>query len=113
MIRTPQTVIRRSPGQEIRGRWVEGQELPPETILASVQPANAGDYDTLEATNSGRRIERVVRVYTDALLPVAGADDTNGAILVWEGERYLFIAISPWRTTVLKHYRYLASKELP
>lgn len=112
MIRTPQTIFRRAEGhRDANGRWVEGGETP-DTITASVQPASLGDYDELRATNAGRRLEKVVRVYTDALLNVAGHDLTNGDVLSWEGERYLIIAVSPWRTTLLRHYRYWASKEL-
>lgn len=111
MIRTPQQIMVRSEGQRTEGRWVDGEETPA-TIMASVQPATLGDHDTLRATQGGRRIERVVRIYTDARLNVAGENKTNGDHLLWEGERYLIIAISPWRTTILRHYRYLASKEL-
>jgi len=111
--RKPQTIITRQPGQRINGRWVEGGENAPTTILASVQPATLADYDQMQAEPGGRRIERMVRVYTSARLNVAGEDDRNGALLVWEGERYLFVAVSPWRSTALKHYRYLAALERP
>ncbi|WP_237173039.1 hypothetical protein [Paracandidimonas lactea] len=107
-IRTPQTIIPRSEGSRVNGIWQDGADLPAITILGSVQPATKGDYDQLQAEQSGRRIERLVRLYTDARLPVAGEDRTNGAILLWEGERYLLVAVSPWRSTALKHYRYLA-----
>lgn len=111
--RKPQTVIPRGPGGWVGGRWVDGEELPPTTILASVQPATTSDYDQMRAEPGGRRIERMVRVYTNARLDVAGEADTNGAILIWEGERYLFVAVSPWRSTALAHYRYLAALEDP
>lgn len=111
--RKPQTIITRQPGSFIKGRWVDGAENPPTTILASVQPATSGDYDQMRAEPGGRRIERLVRVYTRARLDVAGESDRNGAILLWEGERYLFVAVSPWRSTALRHYRYLAALEAP
>lgn len=112
MIRTPQQVLIRTPGhRDENERWVEGSETS-DTILASVQPATSGDYDELQSTQAGRRIERVVRVYTGSRMNVAGEDLVNGDILLWEGSRYIFVAVSPWRTTALKHYRYLASKEL-
>lgn len=111
--RKPQTIFTRQPGQYINRRWVDGAEDPPTTIMASVQPATAADYDQMQAEPSGRRIERMVRVYTSARLDVAGESNRNGAILLWQGERYLFIAVSPWRSTALKHYRYLAALERP
>lgn len=111
--RKPQTIITRQPGGYVKGRWVEGAENAPTTILASVQPATAGDYDQMRPEPGGRRIERMVRVYTSERLDVAGEGERNGAILLWEGERYLFVAVSPWRSTALKHYRYLAALEAP
>lgn len=109
--RTPQTVLVRQPGERVNGRWVDGGTSPL-TVWGTVQPASAGDYDQLRALMEGRRIERVVRLYTDARLAVAGESDANGDFLLWEGTQYLLIAVSPWRTTGLRHYRYLASKVL-
>jgi hypothetical protein len=111
--RKPQTVITRQPGQYVGGRWVDGNENPPTTIMASIQPATASDYDQMQAEPGGRRIECMVRVYTAARLDVAGEANSNGAVLLWEGERYLFVAVSPWRSTALAHYRYLAALETP
>lgn len=107
-LRTPQTIIPRLPGQYIGGRWQDGADGDPITIQASVQPASSGDYDQVKAEQPGRRVERMVRIYTDVRLTAAGEDNTNGDSLVWEGERYLVVAVSPWRSTALKHYRYLA-----
>lgn len=113
MIRTPQQIVKRASGsRDSNGRWVDGTAASTSTVLASVQPASAGDYDTLQALDLGRRIERSVRIYTAARLNVAGEDGHNGDILVWQGVRYVVMAVSPWRTTALRHYRYLASKEL-
>lgn len=109
--RKPHQVVLREEGGYVQGTWVDGIELEPISILASVQPASAGDYDQMRAEPGGRRIERMVRIYTDARLPVAGETDQNGAILLWEGGRYVVIAVSPWRSTALAHYRYLAALE--
>lgn len=111
MIRTPQNILTRAPGGHVAGRWVDGAETQG-TILASVQPAKAGDYERLEATLGGRRISRAVRIYTATKLNVAGEDLKNGDILVWQGHRYIVAGESPWRTTMLAHYRYLAIGEL-
>lgn len=112
MIRSPQTVEVRSEGyRDANGRWVEGGTVPT-IIIASVQPATSSDYDEMQARPEGRRIERMVRVYTDQKLNVAGEDAHNGDALLWEGSRYTFAAVSPWRTTMLKHYRYLAVKDV-
>lgn len=108
--RKPVEIILRADGGYVGGHWADGAEQAPVTILASVQPATAGDYDQVRAEQEGRRIERLVRVYTSEDLPVAGEDDSNGAILLWQEGRYLFVAVSPWRSTALRHYRYLAAQ---
>lgn len=110
MIRTPQTIKRRSPGGYVGLDWVDGAETDL-TLLGSVQPATKGDYERLQNDFGGRRTGAAVRLYTDQLLNVAGDDLNNGDVLVWEGDRYIIAAKSPWRTTVLRHYRYLAIKE--
>jgi len=109
--RTPQRIVLRGDGQYADGEWQEGADKRTITILGSVQPATSGDYDLMRAEQAGRRIERMVRLYTDARLPVAGEGQANGAFILWEGERYLLIAVSPWRSTALRHYRYLAGME--
>lgn len=114
--RRPVQVIRRGAGQWVAGRWIDGADGPPHTIMASVQPATLSDYDTLQALPEGRRVEAMVRVYTDAVLAVAGATDTNGDRIVWpHGPRpgnYLVRAVSPWQSGVISHYRYLAVLEV-
>lgn len=114
--RRPVQVIRRAAGQWVGGRWVEGPDGPADTIMASVQPATLSDDDTLQALPEGRRVEAMVRVYTDAVLTVAGADNTNGDRVVWpHGPRpghYLVRAVSPWQSGVISHYRYLAVLEV-
>lgn len=111
MIRTTQHVLKRGPGSFVQGRWINGAETPA-TISASVQPANKSDYAHLVAQFDGRRISKAVRIYTGDKLNAAGEDLKNGDILVWEGDRYIVTGESPWRTTILAHYRYLAIKEL-
>lgn len=114
--RRPVQVIRRGEGQWVDGRWVAGGDEAPITIMASVQPATLSDYDTLQALPEGRRVEAMVRIYTDAVLNVAGADGTNGDRVVWpHGPRpgkYLVRAVSPWQSGVISHYRYLAVLEV-
>ena len=108
--RSPQTIIPRLSGEYVNGRWKAGGEGEPFTIKASVQPATTSDYDQMRAEPSGRSTERMVRIYTDAELNVAGTDDTGGDTLLLEGSRYLVVAVSPWRSTRLKHYRFLATR---
>lgn len=111
MIRTPQQMMFRSPGQRVNGIWQEGAETPG-TIVASVQPSSLSDNDQLQNMLGGKRIERAVRIYTNTRLNVAGENGSNGDILIWQGTRYVVSAVGQWRTTPLRHYRYIAIKEL-
>lgn len=109
--RTEQNVYRKTLGEYVSGVWVEGEELPL-TIMASVQPATLSDYDRMQSTLAGRRVEAMIRLYSDTALIPAGADFTNGDEVEWFGTRYLVIAVSPWRSNVIPHYRMMAVKVL-
>ncbi|WP_313378002.1 hypothetical protein [Achromobacter insolitus] len=110
--RKPHVIRTRAPGQYVRGRWEDGAPGADVPILASVQPAKPGDYDLLQAHPEGRRVHAAVRIYTNAVLNVAGQDWRNGDRLVWgagplAGE-YLLVGVAPWQSGVIPHFRYLA-----
>ncbi|WP_066733548.1 hypothetical protein [Cupriavidus sp. D384] len=114
--RKPVQIRRRAAGRWQAGRWLDGAEAPLVTVLASVQPAHRADYDGMQALSEGRRIDAMVRIYTDAMLNVAGADRLNGDLIVWRGGPrpgdYLVVAMNPWQSGVIPHYRYLAVLEV-
>lgn len=116
--RHPVQIIRPSAGhwEEATGSWVEGSDSEELTIIAGVQPASSADYDQMQSLLEGRRIEAMVRIYTGAVLNVAGKDWNNGDVLVWpqgqQGRNYRVIARSPWQSGLLNHYRYHAVLEL-
>lgn len=111
--RKQQKIYRKLPGDYIGGKWTEGAEDPtPIIIKASVQPAAAGDYDMMQATSGGRRLEGMVRIYSDTELIAAGEGKTNGDVLAWRGNRYLVIGVAPWQSGVIPHFRMFAVKEL-
>lgn len=106
-------LITRSEGAWVDGRWVDGAEVVT-TVRASIQPAKKVDYDQLQALLEGRRVEAAVRIYTRIELKVAGADATNGDVVVYQGRRYLLTAASNWQMGMgggVDHYRYLAVAE--
>src|SRR5699024_3697161 len=112
LFRTPQTIYRKQPGHYDHGEWVEGT-LVAGTIEASVQPASQGDYDRMRAALEGRRIESMIRLYSDDPLEPAGFDGTNmtnGDEVDYAGYRYLVVALSPWQSGVISHYRILAAR---
>ena len=105
------TVYRRAPGSYVAGRWHAGEPIR-DTILATVQPAQLADYNRMEALLEGRRVEALVRVYTDAKMQVAGAGpEASGDLLQWgDGQAYVFVAVSPWQSGIISHFRYLAAQ---
>src|SRR5690625_4699780 len=109
LFRTPQQAYLKQPGHYDQGEWVEGS-LTPDTIQASIQPASQSDYDRMQATLGGRRVESMIRVYSDQSLTPAGENLTNGDEIDWMGDRYLVIANSPWQSDVISHYRMLAAR---
>ena len=102
--RSKQQIIRQPEGQYVKGRWVKSGDTVLE-IMASVQPATNDDMQNLP---EGKRIERAVRIYTDALLRV---DDNTGDVLLWLGTEYRIIAQARFRMGVISHYRYYAVSE--
>ena len=112
--RYPVTIRRRAPGAYAGPVWVPGALGSPETVLATVQPATLSDYDRMSSLLEGRRVGGLVRVYTDAILTVAGERSTaSGDVVVWpEGLRdsdYEVVARSVWQSRIIPHYRYLAA----
>lgn len=113
-LRYPVQIRRRAPGAWVAGRWVPGALGSPETIMATVQPAQLSDYDEMQALPEGRRTDGMVRVYTDVVIGYSAEDPTaSGDALDWPTGQldrpYLFVARSVWQSRVIPHYRYLAA----
>lgn len=113
--RYPVTVERRTPGHWNGPAWVPGALAVPTSILATVQPAVLSDYDQMAALPEGRRVEGMIRIYTDEVLQVAGENsDADGDLITWPdgqrgGRKYEIVARSPWQSKIIPHYRYLAA----
>lgn len=100
-------------GQFVDGVWQDGVAEQPFEILASVQPASSGDYDRMMQRADGARIERMVRIYTDADLKQSGNDEaasSDGDVLLFDGCEFLIRDKSEWQSGIISHYRYLAVK---
>lgn len=114
--RYPVAIERRAPGAYVGPTWVPGA-ITPDEIMATVQPAQLSDYDMMAALPEGRRVEGMIRVYTDAVLTVAGETaNASGDLIVWpDGQRgspprtYEVVARSPWQSRIIPHFRYLAA----
>ncbi|MFZ7141565.1 hypothetical protein ACLSY0_00155 [Avibacterium avium] len=107
--RKPYKLLVRTEGQYIRGKWVNGEEMEQE-FTASIQPLNTREMDRLSAMMQGRHIASAVKIYTDFRLDVAGENQTNGTIVLFEGERYEVVARSTYHSGVIEHHRYLAQR---
>lgn len=113
-LRYPVTIYRRAPGAWVAGRWVDPADGAASQIMATVQPAVLSDYDRLEPLLEGRRVEALVRVYTaEDLACAADTPTTAGDVLLYRGERYVFMARSPWQSNIISHFRYLAARLIP
>lgn len=107
--RKPYQIIERSQGRYEKGKWVDGEEIS-RTILASVQPLNQTEMDKLVAAMQGRHIQSAVKVYTDEKLTVAGENEHNGTVILFNDERYEVVARASYQSGVINHYRYMARR---
>lgn len=86
----------------------------PDTILANIQPGSPGDYTKIAVQFGGRYQTGVIKVFTNAILRVAG--DTPGGSpgdrVLWEGNWYIVIQSSPYNVlgSDLDHYKYMAAR---
>lgn len=107
--RKPYRVIERTQGRYEKGKWVDGEEIS-RTILASVQPLNQTEMDKLVAAMQGRHIQSAVKVYSNEKLTVAGENEHNGTIILFDEERYEIVARASYQSDVINHYRYMARR---
>lgn len=103
------TVLVRTRGDYIKGKWVEGEAIAQE-LIASIQPVGLKEMDRLVSMMQGRHIASVIKIYTEQQLDVAGEDERNGSIVLFENSRYEVIARSSYHSGVIEHYRYFAQK---
>lgn len=98
-------IRRRQAGRYEAGEWLEGGLADAEPILASVQ---AVSFEQLRDVADGRRVSAAVRIYTDAVLQVAGESDSGGDVLLYRGRQWQVIAVDARQSDVLNHFKYLA-----
>lgn len=108
--RSPQIIVRFSPGQYIDGNWVEGVETPI-LIQASVQPLGGNDIKMLTLPQ-GRVMTDVMRIYTGEELVTVADKGVNQQPdkLIWRGTAYELSSKFVWQSGVIPHYKYFATK---
>lgn len=108
--RSPQVIVRQSPGAHVDGNWVPGIETPI-MIQASVQPLSDKDMKMLTLPQ-GRVMTDVMRIYTgEELITVEdkGANQQPDK-LIWRGTAYELSSKFVWQSGVIPHYKYFATK---
>lgn len=114
--RQPLPVIRRRPGEYVRGVWEPAFEPEPITVELGIQPATAGDYERVQSEPGGRRISALLRAYgpLEPVLSVAGDGNTNGDLVQYDGRYWLVIGKHPRRhlSARVRHIRYLLAQEV-
>lgn len=105
--RKPYKILVRSDGEYVKGKWVNGGEIE-QRLMASIQPLSGAEMDRLATSMQGRRVSSAVKIYTDQKLTVAGENAHNGAVVLFDGERYEVISRASYHSGVLSHHRYVA-----
>jgi hypothetical protein len=114
--RKPLPVVRRRPGEYVRGIWQPAPEPTPDTVILGIQPATAGDYEQVQANPEGRRLGALLRAYgpLENPLNVAGADNRNGDLVLHDGRYWLVIGkhVREHLSARVRHTRYLLAQEI-
>ncbi|OBW92984.1 hypothetical protein [Gallibacterium salpingitidis] len=103
------SLLTKTEGYYLKGKWVDGEEVEQE-LIASIQPVSLKEMDRLVVMMQGRHIVSAIKIYTEQQLDVAGENNHNGTIVLFEGSRYEVIARSSYHSSVIEHYRYFAQK---
>ena len=103
--RKPLAVKRPAPGSYVDGVWVDGGAPTEFEIMASVQPADAEDLQSLP---ENRRLAGAYRLYSDTPFQSLLENEHNPDIVVIYGEDYEIAKCQPWLNGVLEHFKALA-----
>ena len=103
------TVIVRTDGEYVKGKWVNGGETEQE-LIASIQPLIGSEMDRLISLMQGRHVSSAIKIYTEQKLDVGGENTKNGAVVLFDGERYEVVSRATYHSGVLEHHKYIARK---
>ncbi len=93
----------------------ESQPIP---LMANIHPASSGDYQRLEATSAGRRMDGMLRCFTDLEVDLKVAGETRGYpgdLVVYRNKRYLVAGSTRYDaldSADTGHMRYLLIREV-
>lgn len=106
--RRPTKILKESVGAYVAGVWVPGGRSLL-SVDCSVQPAAM--RTDLQALPEGRHLSDFVKVYTDVRLQISSdGEGIQSDIVVSQGYGYELMSIFENQSSVINHYKYLASK---
>lgn len=96
----PITILRKTEGEWIKGRWVEGRAEEIE-IEANVQPMRGHELVVLPEAD---RTKDSIKVYSvERLRTVEEVKQEEADIVVWEGKHYRAVKTMTYKMGVLNH----------
>lgn len=96
----PITILRKTEGEWVKGRWVEGKTEELE-IEASVQPMRGHELVVLPEAD---RTKDSIKVYSvERLRTVEEVKQEEADVVVWEGKHYRAIKTMTYKMGVLNH----------
>lgn len=104
----PLTIYRRSLGEYVNGRWVEGSTVEVE-VQVNIQPLKG--YEILQLPESERT--RVWwKLYSANLLRTAKENSHDADEFEWKGDRYKIMKLDDWQGAmgILEHCKAYATR---
>lgn len=94
------TLLRKSPGTRVNGRWIEGTELAIEA-QGNIQPLKGSELLALPESD---RTKESIKVYTvETLKTLTEVDATQADHIIWEGKRFVAAQTFTYKMGVLDH----------
>lgn len=105
---TTVTCLRKTPGEYVKGKYVEGFEVP-FTIEANVQPTKM--QEILQMKESDRTRDWITVYSASELQTLEQGDDGKKADIVqWEGKLWEVVKVKHYKMGVLDHYKAVCAR---
>lgn len=105
----PLDILRKTAGQFVNGRWVDGAEtIVP--IEVNIQPLKEAELMLLPEAD---RAKQWYKVYSASEIRIdrQGANGWSADEFVFEGERYKFMKVEHYSMGILNHWKGLAARK--